>query len=106
MDTQDGWMQLGRKRQRVTTYVYARDAHKGCYFCGGHVDQDLPPTHPQGRTAHHIIELQDGGDMLDPDNMALAHRDCNSEAGAKRQAAIKAQAKLSAQTLHVDPATL
>jgi hypothetical protein len=86
--------------------VYARDKDKGCYFCGGYVDQTLPRGHPWSKTCHHIVELQDGGELLDPEWMHIAHLGCNSSAGAKRAAQRKAELKAQQSAFHVDASTI
>lgn len=101
-NTQAAWVSLGRQRQRLAHAIYARDAALGCYFCHLPVDQTLPPTHPKSRTAHHIVELQDGGPLDDIDNMALAHRDCNTIAG---QARLRARLN-TPPPMHIDPTSL
>ena len=58
------WRQL---RRRIL------DADDTCHIC----------HHPGSDTVDHLIPIAAGGDPLDPDNLAPAHRVCNSRKGAK-----------------------
>ena len=54
-----------------------------CCRCGRPVNKTLPGTHPHGPTADHIIELDRWPDgLLERSNLRLAHRLCNTTAGA------------------------
>jgi hypothetical protein len=57
--------------KRVRLQVLARDNHT-CRYCQGQAD-----------TVDHLIALKNGGDPLDPENMAAACRKCNSSKGAR-----------------------
>ena len=57
--------------KRVRLQVLARDNYT-CRYCQGHAD-----------TVDHVIALVNGGDPLDPENMASACRKCNSSKGAR-----------------------
>jgi 5-methylcytosine-specific restriction endonuclease McrA len=69
-----------------------------CWFCGKWVDYSLPVRHPMAKSVHHVVDLQDGGDPFDPENMELAHITCNSSAGASRQAEVKKERRVRTHT--------
>lgn len=57
----------------------ARDTRRqsSCHICGQPIDYTLPHTDPRSLVEDHIIPIARGGpDTLD--NLAAAHRDCNS----------------------------
>ena len=54
-----------------------------CYLCGRPIDTRLSGAHPMGPTGDHIHPISMGGDPYDPDNVALAHRRCNTSKGNK-----------------------
>jgi 5-methylcytosine-specific restriction endonuclease McrA len=52
-----------------------------CYLCHQPINYHFTryyPLHSMAGTAHHIIGLAQGGDPLDPTNLAPAHRGCNT----------------------------
>ncbi|MDQ2880483.1 MAG: HNH endonuclease [Actinomycetota bacterium] len=58
-----------------------------CVLCGLPIDYALTvavPRHRLAGTVHHLIGLAQGGDPLDPNNLAPAHRSCNCRDGAHR----------------------
>lgn len=59
--------------------IFERDAWT-CQICRGHVDRDLPRTHPLGATIDHAIPLSVGG-TDEPENVVTAHWRCNREKG-------------------------
>ena len=61
--------------------VYARDGWR-CHICGLKVDQRLSGLHQRGPTLDHLIPLSKGG-QHSYDNVALAHRVCNTKKHAK-----------------------
>lgn len=74
-------MRRARKRQAPIVvpvsirHIALRDNWR-CHICGGHVT-------PQTWSLDHLIPLVHGGNHT-PDNVALAHRRCNSRRGAGR----------------------
>ncbi|MGH3985854.1 MAG: HNH endonuclease [Pseudonocardiaceae bacterium] len=56
-----------------------------CFLCGLRIDYSLYYLHRWAATVHHIVGLADGGDPLDPANLAPAHRSCNCRDGAHRR---------------------
>ena len=57
-----------------------------CWMCGRPIDYEFTrarPLHRLAGTAHHIIRLAQGGDPLDPANLAPAHRGCNTSESNK-----------------------
>jgi 5-methylcytosine-specific restriction endonuclease McrA len=52
-----------------------------CWMCGRPIDYEFTRArqlHRLAGTAHHIVGLAQGGDPLDPLNLAPAHRGCNT----------------------------
>ncbi len=62
--------------RRARQWVY--DTYTHCAWCARYIEHPLPRWHPHGRTADHIIELADGGDLTDPRNLQLLCRSCNA----------------------------
>lgn len=65
-------------------YGYGRVPH-----CPGIIDYTgsrWPPNHRLAATVHHIKELWQGGDPLDPANHAPAHRGCNTRLSLRARA--------------------
>ena len=55
-----------------------------CYFCGNEIDLTLPARNRWSCTVHHTEARAFGGATIVPiDELALAHRSCNSSHGAK-----------------------
>ena len=52
-----------------------------CHLCGKSVRRDLPGSHRLGPTVDHLVPVSEGGTDA-PENVALAHRICNSRRGA------------------------
>lgn len=52
-----------------------------CYFCGDPIDMDLNHRDRWSFTTQHITPISRGGSETDPENMAPAHRRCNSQEG-------------------------
>jgi len=59
--------------------IFERDGWR-CHICGKKIKRGLPNSHPLGATLDHLIPLADGGADA-PDNVAAAHRLCNSLKG-------------------------
>lgn len=60
-----------------------------CFPCHQPINYEFTRWHPLHRlagTAHHITGLAQGGDPLDPANLAPAHRGCNSREGNRHRA--------------------
>jgi 5-methylcytosine-specific restriction endonuclease McrA len=76
---------------KVQAQVFAEETD--CWWCGKWVDQQLPRTHPMGRTVDHVLEMWQGGDPLDRANCRLAHRRCNT--AKSNQVRAKARPKQS-----------
>lgn len=86
MADQFAWVYKHPKWYRLCTQVYDETEPRLCYFCGQYVDYAVPARTSLSKSVHHIIDLADGGEPFDPENVALAHYGCNSRAGAARQA--------------------
>jgi 5-methylcytosine-specific restriction endonuclease McrA len=54
-----------------------------CHLCGELVIFGLRKRHPLGPSADHLIPLANGGELLDPNNLRLAHYGCNSDRGTQ-----------------------
>jgi len=54
-----------------------------CHLCGELIVYGLRPRHPLGPSADHIEPLSNGGALIDPNNLRLAHYGCNADRGAK-----------------------
>ena len=63
------------QRDRLRKAV-ARD-QPACHICGQPIDYTLPHDHPKAFVIDHVIPLTRGGTDT-RDNVAAAHRDCNS----------------------------
>jgi 5-methylcytosine-specific restriction endonuclease McrA len=66
-------------QQRYMQEAQARGT--ACVLCGRPIDWMLTrlcPLHRMAGTAHHVVGLAQGGDPLDPLNLAPAHRGCNT----------------------------
>lgn len=70
----------GPRWRRLQEQVWETETH--CAICGEHVDQSLHHNTPMARSVDHIIPIAHGGAMYERDNVQLAHRSCNSRAGA------------------------
>ena len=66
----------------VATIQQARLDDAPCFRCGQQIDYNAPPNSPRAPTADHIHPIGAGGDLL-TDQLAPAHRGCNSSHGAK-----------------------
>ena len=65
--------ELGTKRWKNLRYeILVRDGYI-CYLCGG----------DGADSVDHITSRKDGGDIWDRDNLAAAHKVCNSKKGAR-----------------------
>lgn len=80
-------MAIGRTDARV---IKAQKAFKdeciatgttACYFCGGVIDMTLHHRDKWSFTVQHITPVSRGGDLMARENMAAAHRSCNSKEG-------------------------
>lgn len=53
-----------------------------CHLCGRRIDPTISRRHPMGATIDHLVPIAAGGGD-EPENVALAHRDCNIRRGTK-----------------------
>jgi len=71
--------------------AYGEANNLPCAICGQPIDYAFTRAmhlHRLAGTAHHLIGLAQGGDPLDPGNLAPAHRGCNTrESNRLRHAA-------------------
>ena len=68
-----------------TSRAYKAEAKRldlPCALCGHAIDYDAPMASPLSFTTDHIVELQDGGDLIpEPGGLRPAHRKCNARRG-------------------------
>lgn len=67
---------MKRKPGSYTLHQIAKRDDKRCHLCGKKVDMRLSGMRPNGPSIDHLVPLSDGGDDS-PENVALAHRQCN-----------------------------
>jgi len=60
-----------------------------CCLCGHPIDRAIRAPHPMSLTAEHRVPLARGGHPTAPDNLAPAHRICNSRKGAGPKPAVR-----------------
>lgn len=66
----------GSVYRRWAKAVVDRATH--CGICGGPLQKGIYKyPHPLSAVADHIVDLQHGGDLLDPNNGQGAHKVCN-----------------------------
>lgn len=70
----------GTRWRRLQEQVWVEESH--CGICGQYVDQSLHHNEPMARSIDHIFPIALGGAMYERNNVRLAHRICNSRAGA------------------------
>lgn len=75
----------GRPYMRALANLKARGAEQNCWRCGKTLYAELPKAHPQSITLGHYIALEDGGDLLDPNNHGPECMACNYGDGARRR---------------------
>jgi len=66
----------GRPWRALCAQVRAEETT--CWVCHGWVDQTIDSRHPRSPTVDHVIQLRDGGEPHDRNNLRLAHRNCNT----------------------------
>jgi hypothetical protein len=69
------------RRAQADCMAYGAANGTPCVICNRPIDYALTrvvPLHRHAGTAHHLIGLAQGGDPLDPCNLAPAHRGCNA----------------------------
>lgn len=72
------------RREVLAAHAYLRSS---CFICGRAINYALGLTHPRHRmapTVHHIVSLAQGGNPLDPANLAPAHYGCNCRDGQRQ----------------------
>lgn len=71
------------RRAQALCMRTGEDNRTPCCLCGRPINYAFTramPQHAMAGTVHHIIGLAQGGDPLDPVNLAPAHRGCNTRA--------------------------
>ena len=71
----------GSRRTKLRNRVAAEGAP--CHLCGKAIDYSLPAGDPMSFELDEIIPVSRGGDPLDRENVAPAHRICNQMRGAR-----------------------
>lgn len=69
------------RRMQALTMANAEANNAPCVLCRQPIDYELTRAMPLNRlagTVHHLTGLAQGGDPLDPANLAPAHRGCNT----------------------------
>lgn len=74
----------GRKYMQAIAALKARGAEQNCWRCGKPLYADAPKGHPNSITLGHYTALEDGGDLLDPNNHGPECPKCNYGDGARR----------------------
>lgn len=84
---QDG--RVGRAYERLKAQVRAEEPT--CWICGDEIDQTIKHPHPMSFQLDHIVEINEGGAVLDRDNVHASHARCNNLRSNKSAAALRAE---------------
>src|ERR1700753_3347333 len=71
-----------RRRRRQVVDVYGTD----CWICRSPIDMGAVDPNPLAFSIDHVVEIADGGSMLDLDNLRPAHIGCNRAKGQLKRA--------------------
>ena len=74
----------GRPYMRAVAALKARADVQECWSCGKTLYAAAEWPHPRSITLGHYIAVEDGGDLLDPDNHGPQCIKCNMGDGARR----------------------
>ncbi len=80
----------GRRYMQAIADLKARGQVQNCWRCGKELWADAPKGHPKAITLGHYTALEDGGDLLDPNNHGPECAPCNFGDGARRTNAKRA----------------
>jgi hypothetical protein len=69
---------------RAVQNLKSRGDIQQCWSCGKTLYAAAPKGHPNSITLGHYVALQDGGDLLDPNNHGPQCMACNYGDGARR----------------------
>lgn len=69
---------------RALQQLRERGDIQNCWRCDKELHADAPKGHPKSITLGHYTALEDGGDLLDPDNHGPECIRCNMGDGARR----------------------
>lgn len=72
----------GKDRPRVVRALIRRDG-LACFYCHKLIDLGAAPNSKEWLSIHHVIPRSEGGESR-LENLRLAHRGCDNEAGGKR----------------------
>lgn len=77
---------MGDAQLSSTKWQYLRRrilaSHSVCHICGQALRPDLRWPDPMSSVVDHVTPRHDGGALLDPANLAPAHKRCNERKGA------------------------
>lgn len=73
-----------RAYQAAVRNLKARGEEQNCWRCGRLLHASRRWPHPDSITLGHLVALEDGGDLLDPQNHAPECITCNMGDGARR----------------------
>lgn len=75
------------KKARASFHSECRLARKPCHLCGEDIDYRLREPHPYSWTLDHVKPVQDHPELImERNNWAAAHRDCNVRRGTDEPA--------------------
>ena len=70
---------------RAGVIADAADRSVPCWICRRPIDFSLSGRHPQAPSLDHLVPRFMGGELLDPNNVAVCHYGCNSRRGATQR---------------------
>lgn len=68
----------------VSKWDWFNEQHTFCWLCGTPMHFKYDRTDRLCATFDHVIPVKEGG-TWDPENLLLAHKDCNSRRGSRRE---------------------
>ena len=91
---------------RALAALKERGDVQNCWSCGKELWAEAPKAHPRSITLGHYTALEDGGDLLDPNNHGPQCMKCNYGDGARRSNNNQARRKrgLPPRTVYSNPA--
>jgi 5-methylcytosine-specific restriction endonuclease McrA len=61
-----------------------------CWICRRPIDYSITGRHPKAPSLDHLVPRFMGGDLLDPNNVAVCHYGCNARRGAVQRNRVSA----------------
>jgi hypothetical protein len=74
----------GKRYMAAIAALKERGDIQACWRCGKTLYADVPKNHPNSITLGHYTAIEDGGDLLDPNNHGPECMACNYGDGARR----------------------